>query len=99
MKYRWITSVVTRHSGILNIYCNSREQAEENALAFTNALGKYPTIQFVSMNGNLNSILLSDIVAVTVHDNQQSIDIHREETRLAKEIHDQIDWPVSEDDH
>jgi len=94
MKYQWSINVMTRHSGCLTIYCKDRQQAEDNVVKYIDYVNtKVNNISFSSLSQLANSIVMSEIIAVTCCDLEMMYDVHREDVKLHKECVEQSDYP------
>lgn len=88
MKYRWTTNVMTRHSGIMTIYCKDRKQAESNINQYiNNRIASKATIGFDSIADTLNVLVMDEIIGVSVGDMQLVLDIHQEEIEEHQRTH------------
>lgn len=102
MKYRYTTQIMTRHSGMLTIFCEDREQASRNVDHYLEWLHrdrvKYLTISFDSVCNSLNTILMNEIIGVSVGDNEMLLDIHREEILEHRKMEQDIDFSLNKGD-
>lgn len=99
MKYRYITQVMTRHSGMMSIFCRGLDQAQNNMEEYLKRHAKgEDTISFDSVSGMSNVMLMSEIIAVHVTDSEIQRDIALEEAKEHQELHREIDLGVPPND-
>lgn len=93
MKYRYVTQVMTRQSGLMTIFCDNKEQAETNVSRFRamTSMGK-ELIEFDSMSNLANTQLMSEIVSVSAVDMEQQLDIHKHEILNHKNMEKEVDF-------
>ena len=99
MKYRWITQVMTRNSGVLSIHCKDRKQAEDNVEHYvTSRIKCHTVISFFSIKESPNVMVMDEIISVSVCDSELLLDIHREEAKAHARLHKDLEFSQSDED-
>lgn len=99
MKYRYVTQVMTRHSGMLTIFCESREQATRNISLYHKCrIEGAKLIEFDSITNLPNITLMDEIIAVSVGDMEMLLDVHMHEIIGHKQMEQDIEFSLNKED-